>query len=46
MTLSRGDMMVFLERPISLTFVLIGVAVLLATTTSFVRRGRAEAEEA
>ena len=45
MTLSRGDPMVFLERPISLTFVLIGVAVLLATTTSFVRRGRAEVTE-
>ena len=45
MTLSRGDIMVFVERPISLTFVLIGVAVLLATTTSFVRRGRAEVTE-
>ena len=46
MTLSRGDPMVFLERPISLSFVLIGLVVLLATTTSFVRRGRAEAEVA
>ena len=45
MTLSRGDPMVFLERPISLTLLLVGVAVLLATTTSFVRRGRAEAED-
>lgn len=45
MMLARGDFMVFLERPISLTFILIGAAVLLATTTSFVRRGRAEATE-
>ena len=45
MMLSRGDFMVFLERPISLTFILVGVAVLLATTTSFVRRGRAEATD-
>ncbi|MCB1339923.1 MAG: tripartite tricarboxylate transporter permease, partial [Pseudooceanicola sp.] len=45
MMLSRGDPLVFLTRPVSLTFILIGVAVLLATTTSFVRRGRAEADE-
>lgn len=45
LTLSRGDFMVFLERPISLTFIGIGAVVLLATTTSFVRRGRVEAPE-
>ena len=45
MTLSRGDPMIFLERPISLAFILLGVAVLLATMTSFVRRGRAEVTE-
>lgn len=45
MTLSRGDPMVFLERPISLTFVVIAVVVLLSTATPFVRRGRAEATE-
>jgi putative tricarboxylic transport membrane protein len=45
MMLSRGDFMVFLERPISLAFIVIGAAVLLATTTSFMRRGRAEATD-
>src|SRR5690606_5585119 len=45
LALSRGDFMVFLERPISLTFIGIGAVVLLATTTSFVRRGRVEAPE-
>lgn len=45
MTLSRGDPMIFLQRPISLTFVLIGLAVLLATMSSFIRKGRAEATD-
>ncbi|GGA79505.1 hypothetical protein GCM10011385_37120 [Nitratireductor aestuarii] len=46
MSISRGNIWIFVERPISLTFVLLGVAVVLLATTSFVRRGRAEAEEA
>ncbi|WP_225028229.1 tripartite tricarboxylate transporter permease [Xinfangfangia pollutisoli] len=45
MTLSRGDPTIFLQRPISLTFVLIGLAVLLATMSSFIRKGRAEATD-
>jgi putative tricarboxylic transport membrane protein len=45
MTLSRGDPMIFLQRPISLTFVLIGLGALLATMSSFIRRGRAEAAD-
>ena len=40
MSISRGDMMVFVERPISLVFVLLGFAVILLATTSFIRRGR------
>ncbi len=46
MSISRGDMMVFVERPISLVFVLLGFAVILLATTSFIRRGREEADEA
>jgi putative tricarboxylic transport membrane protein len=45
MALSRGDPLVFVNRPISLVFVLMGVAILVAATTSFVRRGREEAAE-
>jgi putative tricarboxylic transport membrane protein len=45
MTLSRGDPLIFLQRPISLIFILIGMAVLLATMSSFIRRGRAEATD-
>src|SRR5690606_23371215 len=46
MSISRGNLMVFVERPISLFFVILGVAVVLLATTSFIRRGREEAEEA
>jgi len=46
MSISRGNMWVFVERPISLVFVLLGFAVVLLATTSFIRRGREEADEA
>ncbi len=45
LSLSRGDPMTFINRPISLTFVILGIAVLLAATTSFVRRGAQEAAD-
>ncbi|MBV8617260.1 MAG: tripartite tricarboxylate transporter permease [Curvibacter sp.] len=38
--LSRGDMMVFLQRPISATFVVISAALVLAISWSTLRRGR------
>ena len=37
--------MTFVERPISLTFVLLGLGVVALTATSFVRRGRLEASD-
>ncbi|CAH1651994.1 tripartite tricarboxylate transporter permease [Chelatococcus asaccharovorans] len=43
MAISRGNAMVFVERPISLIFILLGLAVVLLATTSFIRRGREEA---
>jgi putative tricarboxylic transport membrane protein len=45
MSISRGNVMVFLDRPISLTFVLLGLAVVLLATTAFIRQGRAEATD-
>lgn len=45
LSLSRGDPMIFVNRPISLTFVILGLVVLLAATTSFVRRGAQEATD-
>ena len=43
LSISRGNAMVFIERPISLTFVLLGLLVVALTATAFVRRGREEA---
>lgn len=45
MAINRGDPMIFLERPISLTFVLLGLAVVALATTAFVRQGREEATD-
>ncbi|WP_416798764.1 tripartite tricarboxylate transporter permease [Ciceribacter azotifigens] len=45
LSLSRGDPMTFINRPISLTFVLLGIVILLAATTSLVKRGALEASE-
>ena len=45
LSLSRGDPMTFINRPISLTFVVLGIAILLAATTSFVRKGAQEAAD-
>lgn len=45
LSLSRGDPMTFLNRPISLTFVVLGIAILLAATTSLVKRGAQEATD-
>ncbi len=45
MSISRGNLMTFVERPISLTFVLLGLGVVALTATSFVRRGRLEASD-
>jgi TctA family transporter len=42
MTLGRGDPTVFLTRPISLTLILLTVAVLLVVLLPQVRRKRAE----
>jgi len=42
MSISRGNVMIFVERPISLVFVLLGLAVVALAATSFVRRGREE----
>lgn len=46
MSISRGNMMVFLDRPISLVFVVLGVGVVLLATTAFIRQGREEATDA
>jgi len=45
MSLSRGDPMTFIHRPISLTFLVLGIAILLAATTSLVRKGAQEATD-
>lgn len=45
LSISRGNAMVFIERPISLTFVVLGLLVVALTATAFVRRGREEATE-
>jgi len=45
MAIGHGDPLVFLQRPISLTFILLGASVLIFATTGFVRRGREEAAE-
>jgi putative tricarboxylic transport membrane protein len=46
LSISRGNAMVFLERPISLTFVIFAVVILALTATNFVRQGREEAADA
>jgi len=45
MAVSHGDPLVFFRRPISLIFILLGLAILALAMTSFVRRGREEAAE-
>jgi putative tricarboxylic transport membrane protein len=43
MLLSRGDPMVFLERPLSLTFLILAVVLLLIVIAPNVRKKREEA---
>ena len=45
MAIAHGDPLIFFQRPISLIFILLGIAVLLVATTGFVRRGREETAE-
>jgi TctA family transporter len=43
MVLSDGDLSIFVRRPISLGFLLLAAALLLAVTLPNIRRGREEA---